>query len=240
MNDVDNELRRILHDDRLALTPSAGAVETIVRGARRRRTSRAAATAVGSAGLAAVVTVGAFAVTGQFGGDTDGLQPAAPAPDAEPVVVYPNEGIDGFTVGTKLTELEGIEGVEITAFTAADGYGPLCYGEYRSENAHGFISTRGTFGEVPADLTPHYEVATMHFDVPVATPEGITAGSSDADVLAAYTAAFAVEDGIRAELDDGGRIIVRAWEFPLDKDEVSEVVLDGAANCEQVPILDRP
>lgn len=256
MNDFDDDLRRLLGDDRLALTPRADAVDRIVKGARRRRATRVAATAAGSVGLVAALTVGSFAVAGQFTAAPEPVQPAetpsvptddpTPAPsetptDAAPVVVYPNEGIDGFTVGTKLADLEGIDGVEITRYAPEDGYSELCYGEYRSPSAHGYISTRGTFGSVPEDLDPYYEVSTMHFDVPVVTPEGITAGSSEAEVLAAYPGAaqFGMADRYRAEFQ-GEQNIVRAWEFPAVGGVVTEVVMDGLPTCDRVPVLDPP
>ncbi|WP_053206989.1 hypothetical protein [Jiangella muralis] len=258
MNDFDDDLRRLLGDDRLALTPRADAVDRIVRGARRRRAARLAATAAGTVGLVAAVTVGSFAVAGQFTAAPDPVQPAetpsvptptpTPTPEpsltptaAAPVVVYPNEGIDGFTVGTKLADLEDIDGVEITRFTPEDGYSELCYGEYRSPSAHGYISTRGAFGSVPDDLDPFYEVSTMHFDVPVVTPEGITAGSSANEVLAAYPGAaqFDLADGYRAEFQ-GEQNIVRAWEFSAVDGVVAEVVMDGLPACDRVPVLDPP
>ncbi|WP_162605691.1 DUF4366 domain-containing protein [Jiangella aurantiaca] len=317
MNDFDDELRRILGDDRLSLTARADAVGRIVKGAQRRHTTRVVASAVGSVGLVAAVAVGSVAVTGQFtaapdvnpagtpttletpetptieetpapptlqpsetpateetgeppvntetpdpppdedtteappvsetgdetGSDTGtetGEDPATDDPAANAIVIYPNEGIDGFTVGTPLTELEGIDGVEITPYEPGSGYHEACYGEYRSANAHGVISVRGSWGEYPDDLRPHYEVATMHFYTPVSTPEGIAAGSTESDMLAAYPQAWVMGDGnYRAEFH-GEDVIVRAWHFLMSAGEVAEVVMDGAARCEKQPIVDPP
>ncbi|SEE18732.1 hypothetical protein [Jiangella alba] len=257
MNDFDDDLRRLLGDDRLALTPRADAVDRIVRGARRRRAARVAATAAGSVGLVAAVTVGSFAVAGQFTAAPDPVQPAetpsvptddpTPAPSetptaAAPVVVYPNEGIDGLTVGTKLADLENVDGVEITRYAPEDGYSELCYGEYRSPSAHGYISTRGTFGMVPDDLDPYYEVSTVSFDVPVATPEGITPGATETDLFAAYPNLDLYgkpDDGHRAVFE-GEDIIQRGWDFPVTGGVVTEIVMEGLHQCQKAPILDPP
>ncbi|SDU87510.1 hypothetical protein [Jiangella alkaliphila] len=257
MNEFDDELRRLLGDDRLALTPRADAVDRIVRGARRRRAARLAATTVGSVGMVAALTVGSFAVADQFTAGPDAVGPAGtpsgatddpttPAPTtttpAEPVMVYPNEGIDGLTVGTKLADLENLDGVEITRFEPEDGYTELCYGEYRSANAHGYISTRGTFGVTPDDLNPYYEVSTMHFDVPVATPEGITPGSSESDLLAAYPNLdlFGKPDNGHRATFEGEDIIVRGWEFTMAGGVVTEIMMEGLQQCHRAPILDPP
>jgi hypothetical protein len=324
MNDFDDELRRILGDERLSLNARADAVGRIVKGAQRRRTTRMVASAVGSVGLVAAVAVGSVAVSGQFtaapnpgpaatpttlespetptveqtpatpnslvkpdateteeavepptgetpdtppdeeteappasdpGGETGtdtgtetgdetgsetGADPGTEDPAAGKTVVYPNEGIDGFTVGTPLTELETIPGVVITPYEPGTGYHEACYGEYRSANAHGLISVRGSWGEYPDDLRPHFEVATMHFDIPVATPEGIADGSTESDVLTAFPQAWPTSDGTyRAEFY-GENIIVRAWHFLMSGGEVTEVVMDGAAQCDRQPVLDPP
>ncbi|RIQ27384.1 hypothetical protein [Jiangella rhizosphaerae] len=85
MNDFDDDLRRLLGDDRLALTPRADAVGRIVKGARRRRTVRVVASAAGSVGLVAAVAVGSMAVTGQFSAGPD----LEPQPAGTPTTLLP-------------------------------------------------------------------------------------------------------------------------------------------------------
>ncbi|TDC48494.1 hypothetical protein E1212_21005 [Jiangella ureilytica] len=320
MNDFDDELRRILGDERLSLNARTDAVGRIVKGAQRRRTTRMVASAAGSVGLVAALAVGSVAVSGQFtaapnpapantpttletpapptveetpappstlmtpdatetgeavepptgetpdtppddeteappatdpGGETGtetgaetgtegGEDPTTEDPAAGKTVIYPNEGIDGYTVGTPLTELETIPGVVITPYEPGTGYHEACYGEYRSANAHGLISVRGSWGEYPDDLRPHFEVATMHFDIPVATPEGIAAGSTESDVLAAYTDPTFTDDGYYRAVFYGENVIMRAWHFLMSGGEVAEVVMDGAAQCDRQPITDPP
>lgn len=96
MSDFDDELRRILGDERLALTPRDDAVGRIVKGAHRRRTVRVVASAAGSIGLVAAVAIGSMAVTGQLAVGPDPAPPSGgetpailPGPDLTPDPVLP-------------------------------------------------------------------------------------------------------------------------------------------------------
>ncbi|TDE15805.1 hypothetical protein E1269_00430 [Jiangella asiatica] len=145
-------------------------------------------------------------------------------------MIDPNVGIDGFTVGTPLATLEGLDGVEITPYGPERGISTMCYGEYRTENVYGTISVRGSWGDPPDDPTPYYEVATMRSDQPIATPEGITVGASEADVLAAYPGATRYGNGdLGVDLGDE---TIRSWVFTIgDTGLVTEVMLDGVDRC---------
>lgn len=85
MNDFDDELRRLLGDERLALTPRADAVGRVVKGAHRRRTVRLVASTAGSVGLVAAVALGSLAATGQFTAAPD----LDPAPAGTPTMLLP-------------------------------------------------------------------------------------------------------------------------------------------------------
>lgn len=276
MNDFDDELRRLLGDDRLGLTPRADAVGRIVKGAHRRRTIRVVASAAGSVGLVAALALGSVAVSGQFSAGPDEPQPAdtptallpgpeemrpdatvrpttpvtppaspgseatdpadpdddgegSGSPDSNQIVLDPNVGIDGFTVGTPLAELEALDGVELTPYGPERGISNMCFGEYASTWAHGTISVRGSWGEYPDDPTPYYEVATMRLDVPFVTPEGIGIGSTEADVFAAYPSAIRYANGdLGADLGDQ---TIRSWVFSITDGLVSQAMLDGVDRC---------
>ncbi|WP_116947172.1 hypothetical protein [Jiangella endophytica] len=274
MSDFDDELRRLMGDDRLGLTPRADAVGRIVKGAHRRRTVRVVASAAGSVGLVAALAIGSMAVSGQFSAgphepqpavsptgllpgpkelgpdaivrpttpasppaspDSETTEPADPGeegsgpPDSNQIVLDPDVGIDGFTVGTPLADLQALDGVELTQYGPERGISNMCFGEYASTWAHGTISVRGSWGDYPDAPTPYFEVATMYLDVPFVTPEGIGIGSTEADVFAAYPSASRYANGdLGADLGDQ---TTRSWVFTITDGLVSQAMLDGVDRC---------
>lgn len=73
---LDDELRRLFADDRLDIPVHAGATETVLTGARRRRHRRVAAVTASTA-LVAVLLVGGIAIAGGVP-DSTPIRPAGP------------------------------------------------------------------------------------------------------------------------------------------------------------------
>lgn len=287
MNDYDDELRRLLGDDRLALTPRADAVERVVKGAHRRRTARLVASAAGSLGVVAALAIGSMAVTGQFsagptvdpgpadsptmllpgpaistepttptttppspsgdptGGPSGGPAGEQPGPGGtdgsqagdEPVDVSglplldPGGLFDGVRVRMPLSELEDVPGVQITRLTGDSEFPELCYGEFRTERAHGYISVRGVVGSPPDDLMAAYEVATLVPDVAVRTPEGVGVGSRLADVRQTYPDYTELASGAYSVPIDGLAGVGSIWRIENADGAVSRIIHHGAHTC---------
>lgn len=118
-----------------------------------------------------------------------------PAPDVTPPsdpslpLLDPAAAFGDVQIGMSIDELEALPGVDITEFTAEEGRDDYCFGEWATETGSGYISLRGSWGsipEAPDDLRAAYEVTTIVPNVAVNTVEGITVGSTVADLRAAY------------------------------------------------------
>ncbi len=168
------------------------------------------------------------------GADAGGEQPAdVPVPaDVSGLPLFdPAAPFDGVQVRMTLAELQQVPGVQITRLRGDSDRPELCYGEFRTERAHGYISLRGAIGDPPEDIMAAYEVATLVPDVPVRTPEGIGVGSLAADVWAAYPETSADDGDDLATVIRGLDGVVSFWQFEVTEGLVSQIVHDGLHNC---------
>lgn len=173
---------------------------------------------------------------------TDPSEPSDPPDETEPPddstdpadddvpVLDPEAGYDGVELGMTLRELRQVEGIEIEEFTADQGRNDACYGTYRIGEVSGLIGIPGT--DEQADPEDLFMVASLAFDGPFQTPEGITVGSSLEEVQTAYSylsrepnyatapasRGWWVFDGIYANGTDGG-------------DTVTDLYIDLGHSC---------
>ncbi|SDU87489.1 hypothetical protein [Jiangella alkaliphila] len=179
-------------------------------------------------------------VTGDpTGSSAGGADPGGEQPTDVPVPVDviglplldPAAPFDGVQVRMTLAELQQVPGVQITRLRGDSDRPELCYGEFRTERAHGYISLRGAIGEPPEDIMAAYEVATLVPDVPVRTPEGIGVGSLAADVWTAYPETSADDGDDLATVIRGLDGVISFWAFEVTDGLVSRIVHDGLDNC---------
>ncbi len=210
---VEQRLRALFADERLDLPPPLDATKAIVEGAQRRRRRRRSMVTVTGVVVAAVVVSGGLAAFKIQSQDSAAVMSGGPP------------------------ELSGRAPVTSGPLLAADGFGRLKLGMTEAD-----VTTQGvtltskqsiagcdlydaTGGGVPAAASVAISAANglvIVTPTPVAhTPEGIGAGSTRDEILAAYSGAMDATGGVVAPVRS-----VSEYHFRLDaKGAVDQVSL---------------
>jgi hypothetical protein len=174
--DLDDELRRLFHDQRLDIPVRPGADVAVVTGARRVRRRRIALASAGSTFAVAALVAGGIALSGLGGASS--MPPAGPPVVTQTVTVEPNAPASG-SVGYGMIKL-GMSEEEAVAT------GFLTRGPDDALGCHTYF-TQG-YPELVGAVVVSPEKGIVRITIPdtAKTSMGIGVGSTVAELKARY------------------------------------------------------